>query len=154
MQRDPEYYEARAFHPTLGADGVAGRIVFTQFTFRFESESATVEIPCPQLTLRLLAGADEGVIFQSPGKPDWMFVVLGHEILEHRIFSGNIHLRGQLQAIFGRKAWRKAVTVTVAFFRRRPADRVGGFLGNRQIGPHLGQPDFTRDRQKPGRPRI
>jgi predicted Zn-dependent protease len=109
-------YEATAFHPRLGDEPVTGRIVLTQFIFRFESEAVMVEIPYNELAFRLDETQEERLLFYHGQHPNWVICLHGVEILRHRVFTGNNHLHRQVNAIFGKKIWKKALTTTLAFF--------------------------------------
>ncbi|MDB6017577.1 MAG: Peptidase Ste24p [Pedosphaera sp.] len=115
LKKDASFYIAQAFNTSLGSEAIIGSIVCTQFTFRFESETADVEIPYNQLTFQLDEDGDERICFYHAEQPEWTICTADFEILTNRAFTTNSHLRHQVNVIFGRKAWRQAAITTVAF---------------------------------------
>jgi predicted Zn-dependent protease len=107
--------EARATHPDFGEEPVVGRITVGQWELRFDSEKGGVEIPFNQLKIHFERGRDEPVSFQHAGEPGWVIYALDNEILGHRAFSQNHHLRLQLQKFAGRRALRRAFAITAGF---------------------------------------
>ncbi len=114
MSEDALTYDATALHPSLGNEPVTGRIVLTQFTLRFESEAAEVIFPADETTLRVGEDEDEHLYFTHFKQPSWTIVTADYEILNHRLFAKNTHLRRQVEAIFGRKASHKALIITAS----------------------------------------
>lgn len=114
MSKDPLTYDATAFHPSLGNESVSGCIVLTQFTLRFESATTQITIPCNEMTLRIGEGDGEPLLFNHSKQPEWTIATDDYEILNHRLFATNTHLRKQVEAIFGRKASHKALIITVS----------------------------------------
>jgi Zn-dependent protease with chaperone function len=111
LNRDATKFAARAFHSDLGDEPVEGAVVLTQFTFRFEYEAATIEIPYRELTID--ESDDEQLIFRRTGAPDWTIVTEDYEILRHPVMKSNSDMRRQIQSLFGGRAVRKAVVTTV-----------------------------------------
>lgn len=107
--------EACATHPDFGEEPVPGRISVGQWQLRFESEKGGVEIPFNELKIQFERGRDEPVSFRRSGEPGWVIHALDNDILGHRAFSQNHHLRLQLQKFAGRKALRRAVVITAGF---------------------------------------
>ncbi|HZQ48061.1 MAG TPA: M48 family metalloprotease [Verrucomicrobiae bacterium] len=114
MSEDALNYDATAFNPSLGNESVTGRIVPTQFTLRFESETTEIIFPANETTLCVGEGDDERLFFHHSKQPDWTIATADYEILNHRLFAKNTHLRKQVEAIFGRKASRKAIIITLS----------------------------------------
>lgn len=94
---------------------VTGRITVGQWQLRFESEKGGVEIPFKELKILFERGRDEPVSFRHAGEPGWVIHPRDNEILGHRVFSQNHHLRLQLQKFAGRKALHRAVVITAGF---------------------------------------
>ena len=105
---------AQAFQSASGGEAAEGRIVLTQWTLRFESDSCTVELPYDQLEIQFRRG-DGRVFFRHPKQPDWSVYSSDPQILEHRAFTQRTHLRNQIRAFQERTVWLKALVVTLVF---------------------------------------
>lgn len=114
MSEDTLTYEATAFHTSLGNEPFTGRLTLTQFTLHFESETAEVTFPASETTIRIGEGDDERLYLSHSKQPSWTIIIDDYEILNHRLFVKNTHLRRQVEAIFGKKAYRKALIITVS----------------------------------------
>lgn len=115
MNPEDQSFEASATHPDFGEEPVAGQITVGQWELRFNSERGGVEIPFKQLKIHFEHGQDEPVSFRHSGEPGWVIHPFDNNILSHRAFSQNHHLRLQLQKFAGRKALNRAVVVTAGF---------------------------------------
>ncbi|HEX4645846.1 MAG TPA: M48 family metallopeptidase, partial [Verrucomicrobiae bacterium] len=115
MNPEDQSFAASATHPDFGDEPVAGQIVVGQWELRFNSEKGGVEIPFNELKIFFERGRDEPVLFRCSTDPGWTIHPLDNDILGHRVFSQNHHLRLQLQKFAGRKALRRALAVTAGF---------------------------------------
>ncbi|WP_150107267.1 M48 family metallopeptidase [Pedosphaera parvula] len=115
MKKERLSYSANAYHPSLGSETAAGLITFTQFTLRFESDLARLDIPLNELTIRVGQGDDARLYFDRVNDPEWSLYTLDFDILKDYAFSSNHHLRVQANEIFGRKYLRKTIIITAAF---------------------------------------
>ena len=62
-------FEARALHPDLGNEHIAGTIRFTNLALRFESSTTVLEIPLQRLAVELEQTGNERVFFSDPEQP-------------------------------------------------------------------------------------
>jgi Zn-dependent protease with chaperone function len=115
VKKERSSYSAGAYHPSLGSESASGHITFTQFTLRFESDLANLEVPFNEITIRLGEGDDERLYFDQAKDPEWSIYTSDFEILKDYAFSSNHHLRSQVQQIFGRKLLHKTIIITAAF---------------------------------------
>jgi Zn-dependent protease with chaperone function len=117
LSADNQSYEADVSHPSLGEEAVPGRVTLSQFALRFQSESVNIEIPFSHLLIP--PGENkltDDLIFRDARDPDWAVRLPDCGILEHRVFSSVALLRSRVHAIAGRRAYLKALLVTVGFF--------------------------------------
>ena len=115
MKKERSSYSAGAYHPSLGSESASGHIVFTQFTLRFESDLANLDVPFNEITLRLGEGDDERLYFDQAKDPEWSIYTSDFDVLKDYALSNNHHLRSQVNAIFGRKVFRKTIIITAVF---------------------------------------
>lgn len=100
-------FDAGATHPDLGGAVIAGKVRFTQFALRFESETEKVEFPLDDAQVEWLRACDPPlVVFRHPRLPGWT-VTADDGVLEHPVFSRRTHLREQLAAVERRREVRR-----------------------------------------------
>lgn len=114
MKRELPRYPANAYHPNLGTETAAGTVIFTQFKLQFESDLATFDVEYHDIRLRLGEGEDERLYFDLLNDPEWSLYTGDFDILNDRIFTTNNHLRTQVSTLFGKRAHRKALIISVA----------------------------------------
>lgn len=117
MSEDTSTCDATAFHLSLGSEPLTGRLTLTQFTLRFTSQTGEeVIFPASETSLRIGEEEEEveRLYFTHSKQSSWTIVVEGYDILNHRLFAKNTNLRKQVEAIFGQKASRKALIITVS----------------------------------------
>jgi Zn-dependent protease with chaperone function len=111
MNEADSIYAGFGWHASLGEEAVPGNLVLGQWTIRFESEAASMELPFDGLQIQLGQGEDEQVYFSHPRYPDWTVCASSRAILEHRLFSQRTQLRAQLRALQERTEGYKRLKV-------------------------------------------
>ena len=96
MSEAIESFEASAFHPSLGNEVAAGRILIDRWSFRFQSESVTLEIPLVRLQARTGEGDDDRIIFRDSAQPGWEIYTFDERVLEHPVIASSNTVREQL----------------------------------------------------------
>lgn len=89
-------FEAHAFHPSLGNEVVAGRIVVDRWQFHFQSETINLDFPLVRLQARTGEGEDDRIYFWDSANPEWEVFTFDERVLEHPFISAGNNLRDQL----------------------------------------------------------
>lgn len=89
-------FEAHVFHPSLGNEVVAGKIVVDRWQFHFQSETVTLNIPLGRLKARTGEAADERIYFWDASDPAWEVFTLDERVLDHPFINAGNNLREQL----------------------------------------------------------
>ena len=113
MSEASHIFEAHAFHPSLGNEAVAGRIVVDRWHLHFQSDATTLEIPLTRLQVRAGAGEDERIYFQDPAQPDWEIITDDFEILNHPGIAQISNIREQLSADESRRELGRRIRILV-----------------------------------------
>jgi hypothetical protein len=105
-------FEAHAIHPSLRNEMVTEIIFMDRWTFHFQSDAGTVEIPMPRLQANLGEGEDERIYFSDPVQPDWKIFTTDQSILENRCLADNSTARDQLGRVAGRRELSRRLIIT------------------------------------------
>jgi hypothetical protein len=105
-------FEAHAIHPSLGNEVATGIIFMDRWTFHFQSDAGTVEIPMVRLQSSFGEGEDERIYFSDPKQPDWNIFTTDQSILENRCLADNSSVRNQLGRVAGRKELSRRLIIT------------------------------------------
>jgi Zn-dependent protease with chaperone function len=101
-------FEAYLFHPGLGNEVVAGRVLIDPRALIFQSEAATLNIPIGQLVVEL--GDDEGrIYFRDKKFPNLRIYTNDDSILQNRRFP---FIREQLERSLTRKEIARRLRIT------------------------------------------
>ena len=112
MNEDRLAFEGYVSHPSLGEEAVQGRIVFAFFRLRFESETATVEMPLSRLLIEKGGAGDEQVFFSDPEQPDWSVSTFDTSILNHASLHQQPHTLHQIRDLYSGRELGRRVKVT------------------------------------------
>lgn len=104
-------FEAHAFHPSLGNEAAAGRIIVDRWQFHFQSDAATLAIPLTRVKVRAGAGADERIYFQDPAQPGWEIITDDFGILELPSIAQIGNVRERLNADESRRELVRRIRV-------------------------------------------
>lgn len=105
-------FEAHASHPSLGNEVATGSIFMDRWTFHFQSDVATLEIPMARLQASFGEREDERIYFSDPAQPEWSIFTTDQSILENRCLADHSAVRGQLGRVAGRRELSRRLIIT------------------------------------------
>lgn len=107
-----QIFEAHAIHPSLGNEVATGIIFMDRWTFHFQSDAASLEIPMVRLHASFGEGEDERIYFTDPTQPDWKIFTSDQSVLENRCLADNSTVRDQLGRVAGRRELSRRAVIT------------------------------------------
>jgi beta-barrel assembly-enhancing protease len=102
-------------HPSLGEEAVQGTITFAFWRLRFQSETATAEMPLSRLMIERDRAGDGRILFSDPEQPDWSVFTFDKSILERGPLLQQPHTQHQIRDMHGGRELNRRLKVTFAF---------------------------------------
>lgn len=109
-------FEARAYHPDLGAENLEGTIHFSSVTLRFQSSEAVLEIPLHRLQAKMEQTGEGRIFFSDPEQPGLQISTLDSSVLELGATPQLSALCEQLKARLTRREMSRRMKLVVGFF--------------------------------------
>jgi Zn-dependent protease with chaperone function len=108
-------FKACLFHPSLGNEVVAGRLLVDRFSLRFQSDSFNEEIPASRIMVDWNEG-DEKIYFKDSARPELSIYTLDQSILKHPALPQLDEIRAEIGGARGRAELSRRLRITLYFF--------------------------------------
>jgi beta-barrel assembly-enhancing protease len=107
-------FKACLFHPSLGNEVVAGRLLADRFGLRFQSDACDEEIPASRILVEWNEG-DEKIYFKDSDRPELSIYTLDQSILKHPAFPQLEEIRAEIGGARGRAELSRRLRITLYF---------------------------------------